>query len=103
MPVDVAGDTSMGAVFAALIGLDATPQKVIDMFKLHYADNPTGDAALLPMLSLIKGVRLRDRMQRTEHALAGRRGRGLEDTWRSYYCVATCCATAAPSTTFPLT
>ncbi|MDO9434181.1 patatin-like phospholipase family protein [Hydrogenophaga sp.] len=89
VPVDVAGGTSMGAVFAALIALDATPEKVIDMFRAHYAANPTGDFALLPMLSLVKGVRLRDMMQRTECALAGRNGLGLEDTWKSYYCVAT--------------
>lgn len=89
VPIDVLGGTSMGAVFAALMALDATPQTVIDMFSDHYAANPTGDFSWLPMLSLVKGVRLRGMMQRTEHALGGRHGLGIEDTWKSYYCVAT--------------
>ena len=41
------------------------------------------------MLSLIKGVRLRGMMQRTEHTLGGRHGLDIEDTWKNYYCVAT--------------
>lgn len=89
VPVDVLGGTSMGAVFAALMALDATPQAVIGMFSDHYAANPTGDFTLLPMLSLIKGVRLRGMMQHTERALGGRHGLGIEDTWKNYYCVAT--------------
>ncbi len=89
IPIDAVGGTSMGAVFGATIAMDATPKTVIDMFADHFGANPTGDFALLPMISLIKGDRLRGMMEHTERTLGGRAGLGIEDTWKSFYCVAT--------------
>ena len=89
VPIDAVGGTSMGAVFGALMAMGAEPKTVIDTFAGHFAANPTGDFTLLPMLSLIKGARLRGMMHRTEQALSGQTGLGIEDTWKSYYCVAT--------------
>ncbi len=88
VPVDAVGGTSMGAVFGAVIAADAAPAEVVDAFGGYFAENPTGDFSLLPMLSLIKGRRLRGMMERTELRFAGRRGLDLEDLWRSFFCVA---------------
>jgi NTE family protein len=79
----------MGAVFGALMAMGAEPKAVIDIFSGHFAANPTGDFTFMPMLSLVKGVRLRDMMQRTEQALGGQAGLDMEDLWKSFYCVAT--------------
>ncbi|MES2098514.1 MAG: cyclic nucleotide-binding and patatin-like phospholipase domain-containing protein [Pseudomonadota bacterium] len=89
VPVDVVGGTSMGAVFGAVIALDASPASVIETFAEHFAQKPTGDYNVLPLLSLIKGRRLRGMMQRTEKALGGSADLGIEDLWKTYYCVAT--------------
>jgi NTE family protein len=89
VPVDVIGGTSMGAVFGAVMAFDASPRLVIDTFAEHFVNNPTGDYNLLPILSLIKGRRLRGMMERTEKSLSGRADLGIEDLWKTYYCVAT--------------
>lgn len=89
VPVDAIGGTSMGAVFGAVMAMDVGAARVIDTFAQHFRANPTGDYNLLPLLSLIKGQRLRGMMQRTEKAFGGSADLGIEDLWKTYYCVAT--------------
>ena len=89
VPVDLIGGTSMGAVFGALMAMDASAAGVVDTFAQHFGDNPTGDYNLLPLMSLIKGQRLRGMMQRTEKTFGGRADLGIEDLWKTYYCVTT--------------
>jgi NTE family protein len=89
VPVDVIGGTSMGAVFGAVMAFDASPRLVIDTFAEHFGNNPTGDYNLLPILSLIKGRRLRGMMESTEQSLSGHADLDIEDLWKTYYCVAT--------------
>ena len=50
IPIDAVGGTSMGAVFGALMAMDAEPKAVIDMFANYFGANPTGDFSLLPMI-----------------------------------------------------
>ena len=89
VPVDAIGGTSMGAVFGAVMALDASAASVVETFAQHFGNNPTGDYNLLPLLSLIKGQRLRGMMQRTEKAVGGSADLGIEDLWKTFYCVAT--------------
>jgi NTE family protein len=89
VPVDAIGGTSMGAVFGALMAFDPRADEVVDTFAALFAANPTGDFTLLPLLSLIKGRRLRTMMQRTEQRFGGRSGLGIEDLWKPYFCVVT--------------
>ena len=88
VPVDAIGGTSMGAVFGATMALGASAKSVIDTFAQHFAQNPTGDFNLLPLLSLVKGRRLRSMMQRTEQAFSGSTNLDIEDLWTGFYCVA---------------
>lgn len=88
VPVDAIGGTSMGAVFGALMGFDTTGDEVVDTFARHFADNPTGDVNLLPLLSLIQGGRLRGMMERTEQHFGGASGLAIEDLWKPYFCIA---------------
>jgi NTE family protein len=89
VPVDAVGGTSMGSVFGAVIAADTHPDAVIELFAQHFRDNPTGDFNLLPLMSLIRGRRLRGMMERTELRFGGQAGMGIEDLWKSYSCVVT--------------
>jgi NTE family protein len=88
VPVDAIGGTSMGAVFGALMGFDPSGDDVVNTFARHFADNPTGDVNLLPLLSLINGGRLRRMMERTELRFGGAAGLAIEDLWKPYFCIA---------------
>jgi NTE family protein len=78
----------MGAVFGALMGFDTTGDEVVNTFARHFADNPTGDVNLLPLLSLVNGGRLRSMMERTELHFGGAPGLAIEDLWKPYFCIA---------------
>jgi NTE family protein len=61
---------------------------VVNTFARHFADNPTGDVNLLPLLSLVNGGRLRGMMERTERHFGGASGLAIEDLWKPYFCIA---------------
>src|SRR4029453_4034978 len=56
--VDVVGGTSIGAVMAAMVAVDAPVDKAISIARRAFKVNPTGDFNLLPIVSLIKGHRV---------------------------------------------
>ena len=86
--VDFVGGTSIGAIMAALIATDQTPQRLEATARAEFGRNPTGDYTLLPLISLIKGRRLRGIVGR---AVADNIGEGaaIEDLWKRFFCVAT--------------
>ena len=134
--IDCVGGTSIGAVMAACMAADRPIDLVLDNARTSFKLNPTSDFNLLPVLSLIKGRRLRSVVERGIHELVGFDA-DIEDLWKDFFCVATnysqaseqrgatrqpgegaaarasrsparcrrccttatCCATAAPSTT----
>ncbi len=106
--VDFVGGTSIGAAMAALVAADPQVDRAIDIARTAFRGNPTGDYNLLPLISLIKGRRVRAAIDRSLQALAGGPV-DVEDLWKGFFCVASncrrccatasCCATAAPSTT----
>ncbi len=89
VPVDAIAGTSMGAVIGALMAFDPSGDDLQQTFARHFAANPTGDFTLLPLLSLVKGQRLRGMMHWTEERFGGARDLGIEDLWKPYACVAT--------------
>lgn len=95
VPVDAVAGTSMGAVFGALMAFGASAEAVRETFARHFAANPTGDWTLLPLLSLVKGQRLRGMMEWTEQRFAGAAGVQIEDLWNPYACIATSVARAS--------
>ncbi|MDE2371984.1 MAG: cyclic nucleotide-binding domain-containing protein [Burkholderiales bacterium] len=86
--VDYVGGTSIGAIMAAFIATDETPQRLEAMARAAFARNPTADYTLVPLISLIKGRRLRGLVARSvaEHVGAGA---AIEDLWKRFYCIAT--------------
>lgn len=84
--VDLVAGTSIGSVMAAYVAMDLPIDEVIRAARHAFRVNPTGDYNLLPLLSLIRGQRLRDVI---DSAVVDSRGQhiGIEDLWKTYRCV----------------
>lgn len=87
--VDVVGGTSIGSVMATYVASDQPAGAVIDNARRAFSVNPTGDMNLIPILSLMKGLRLRRTVAQALRELVGSDGARIEDLWKTYYCVAT--------------
>jgi len=85
---DVIGGTSMGAVMAAFVATDQPIARVMDAARRAFSINPTGDFNLLPLISLIKGQRLKRIVREGTLELCGAEI-DVEDLWKNYFCVAT--------------
>jgi NTE family protein len=85
--IDYVGGTSIGAIMAALFASGADASKVTDVARRWFSINPTGDFNLLPVLSLIKGRRMRRAIDGGVGDLWGF-DPDVRDLWKSFYCVA---------------
>jgi NTE family protein len=86
--IDVVGGTSIGAAMATLIAADAPVERAIDIARRAFSASPTSDYNLLPLVSLVKGRRVRAAIHRAIDELAGE-PIDIEDLWKPFYCVAT--------------
>lgn len=86
--VDYVGGTSIGAVMATLVATDRPWQQLQAMARTEFGRGPTGDYTLLPLISLIKGRRLRRILRQAVDGSVGE-GAGIEDLWKNFYCIAT--------------
>ncbi|HEY0140654.1 MAG TPA: patatin-like phospholipase family protein [Thermoanaerobaculia bacterium] len=86
--IDFVGGTSMGSIVAAYISLDHPADRLIDFVRRAFAKNPTGDVNLFPMLSLIKGERIKAATKKAIAEATGSRHADVADSWRTFYCVA---------------
>ncbi|QHE76922.1 patatin-like phospholipase family protein [Hydrogenophaga sp. PBL-H3] len=85
--IDCVGGTSMGAVMAAAIAADRGIPTTLDILKQAFKINPTGDYNLLPLISLIKGRRIRSIVERSIASLMGGPV-DIVDLWKGYFCIA---------------
>jgi NTE family protein len=85
--IDCVGGTSIGAVMAALAATDQPLPEVMTVARRSFSVSPTGDYNLLPLLSLIKGRRLRKIVDKAIGDLL-HPDAGAEDLWKTWYCVA---------------
>ncbi|CAN7602672.1 patatin-like phospholipase family protein [Acidovorax sp. LjRoot129] len=86
--IDCVGGTSIGSVMAAYVASDQPLDAVMANARRAFRTNPTGDFNLLPLMSLIKGRRLRHILHEAVGQLVGFPAQ-VEDLWKNYYCVAT--------------
>jgi len=95
--IDCVGGTSMGAVMATYIATDQPLEAVMRNAREAFRVNPTGDFNLMPVLSLIKGLRLRRILAQAVQSLVGYDAdeAHVEDLWKGFYCVATNYSTAS--------
>lgn len=85
--VDFVGGTSIGAAMAVYISFGIPAQKMIDGARKVFSKNPTGDLNFLPMISLVKGRRLKSVISRGIDDMVGCEP-DVTDSWRTLYCVA---------------
>ena len=85
--VDCVGGTSIGAAMAALVAADPDLDRAIDIARSAFRGNPTGDYNLLPLVSLIKGRRVRTAIARAIESLFGG-AVDVEDLWKGFFCIA---------------
>lgn len=85
--IDCVGGTSMGAVMAAIIAADAETRDTLDVARRAFRINPTGDYNWLPLISLIKGQRVRSVIRQSIKELMGGPV-DIVDLWKGYFCVA---------------
>lgn len=85
--IDAVGGTSIGAVMTALLASDRPVDTLVAIARRAFRVNPTGDVNLLPLLSLIRGRRLRRTVDAALHALLGFDA-DVEDLWKNSFCVA---------------
>jgi NTE family protein len=86
--IDVVGGTSIGAAMATLIASDAPVDRAIDIARRAFSASPTSDYNLVPLVSLVKGRRVRAAIHRAIDELAGG-PIDIEDLWKPFFCVAT--------------
>lgn len=84
---DLAGGTSIGSVMAALAAMDLPVPRIIAVAARAFASNPTGDLNWLPIMSIIKGQRLK-KVIRTSVIDALGAEVNIEDLWKPFFCVA---------------
>lgn len=83
---DLVGGTSIGGVMGALAAMDLPAGEVIHRARKAFRANPTGDFNPVPLLSLIRGSRLRRVIDGAVREGCGE-GAGLEDLWKTFFCV----------------
>lgn len=88
LEVDWVGGTSIGAVMACYLASDQPLERIMANARKAFSRNPTGDYNLLPLLSLIKGRRLRKILAHAVEHLLGFDA-DVEDLWINFYCIAT--------------
>jgi NTE family protein len=85
--IDCVGGTSIGAVMAAYVASDRPARAVLGNARRWFKRNPTGDWNALPLMSLIKGRRLRSIVDGGVRELFGG-DVDIEDLTKNFYCVA---------------
>lgn len=86
---DFIGGTSIGSIMGAMRALDLRGQGIIDFGRRLFLEGrgPTSDVNLLPLVSLVKGVKTRRLTERAVQELAGAEI-DIEDTWLTFFCMA---------------
>ena len=83
IPIDVVGGTSIGGIMGAAIAHGWPDEQLLDVFKRTFViSNPLGDYTL-PVVSLVSGRRVSERLRREFGTIA------IEDLPVPFYCVST--------------
>jgi len=85
--IDCVGGTSIGAIMAALIAADGDVDATINLARRAFRINPTGDYNWLPLVSLIRGRRVRRVVDESFQQITGGQA-DLVDLWKGFFCIA---------------
>ncbi len=84
--VDLVAGTSIGAVMAAYAAMDMRADEMTTQAQEAFRQDPTSDLNWLPMLSLVRGLRLKKAI---DTAVVTSRGQhiDIEDLWKGFFCI----------------
>ncbi len=85
IPIDVVGGTSVGGLVAAAFSFDESVDTVTRHLRKAALFNPTKDYNLLPLISLIRGRRIKQMLQTCISDFTGRPDTGIEDSWLTFF------------------
>ncbi len=91
---DFVGGTSIGAIMAFGNAFDRPLNQVIDTSRRGAFFNPFIDYNFFPMMSILKGRRLKKMVENVVRELAGRTNVDVSDAWKTLFIVATNSSTA---------
>jgi NTE family protein len=86
--VDLVAGTSIGAAMGGAISLDLRADVLIDIMRRTFRANPTSDLNLIPLISLIRGKKLKRSIDNFLKEAIDHEA-DVSDSWRSLCCVAT--------------
>ncbi|MCM2255523.1 MAG: patatin-like phospholipase family protein [Vicinamibacteria bacterium] len=86
--VDYVGGTSIGGVMAALCGFDQPATQAIHNARRAFKADPTSDYNLVPMISFIRGRKLKRIIEGAIDEAVGWQP-DMEDCWKTVFCIAT--------------
>lgn len=82
IPVDMIGGASAGSIIGGILAMDAPIEDAMALLQQMAEFNPTkGDTDFLPLVSLIRGKKLKKVLQFAYH------DHNIEDLWREFFCV----------------
>lgn len=91
--IDCVGGSGSGAVMAALVAADRPADECLATARQTLARPLTGDVNWLPLVSLVRGRRMRQALRAAAQRLFGGEP-AIEDLWKNFYCVAGNCSQA---------
>jgi len=86
---DAVGGTSIGSVMAVYAASARPMATIMANARAAFSRNPTSDLNPVPLISLIRGRRMRRVLEESARTLFGDAALGLEDLWKPCYAVAT--------------
>ncbi len=81
IPVDMVAGTSIGAMTACGTAFDMSSEKMFEYFRAGANYNPTRDLNWVPLISLIKGKRVKQMIRNTIRFFTGKDDVDLTDLW----------------------
>jgi len=85
--VDFVGGTSIGAIMATIVGSDRPTAELMDTAREAFSRKPTSDFNFIPLISLIRGRRMRQLLESAVNNIFGHAA-GVEDMWKNCFCIA---------------
>ncbi len=86
IPIDFLGGTSAGALMAMILSFGISPEKAKEVAKIGAAINPSKDYNFFPLVSLLKGKKLRESIKSSIEAIT-HPDISIEDTWLPLFIV----------------
>jgi NTE family protein len=84
---DYVGGTSIGAIISALDAIEIRGAALFEAGKAAFKRNVTNDYNIMPIISLIKGIKVQNCVRNIIKSTVGSEDMCSEDTWKAHFCI----------------